>query len=66
MDVLQRKQVKMIAIRLKSIVDVWWERQRKTLIRTWIKMKQLMLERVLLEDYKHILFKMNIDRVQGK
>lgn len=63
----------MVAIRLKSTADVWWDklvvqrqRQRKTLIQTWRKMKQLMLERFLLEDYEHILFKMNIDRVQGK
>lgn len=63
MDFLESKQVKMVAIRVKSIVDVWWDklvvlrqRKRKTPIRTCRKIKQLMLERFLAEDSKQILY----------
>jgi len=52
MDVPESKQVKMVANRLRSTATVWWDRlvvqrrrQRKNPIRTWRRMKQLMLER---------------------
>ncbi|KAI5395271.1 hypothetical protein KIW84_061751 [Lathyrus oleraceus] len=63
MGILENKQVKMVAIRLKSIHVVWWDklvvqRQRKGSVGSWQRMKQLMLEGFLLEDYEHILYKM--------
>jgi hypothetical protein len=73
MDIPENKQVKMVAIRLKSTAAVWWDRlvlqrhrQKKHPIRTWRKMKRLMLERFLPEDYEQILYKMYIECVQGK
>ncbi|CAJ2646166.1 unnamed protein product [Trifolium pratense] len=73
MDVPENKQVKMVAIRLKSTAAVWWDRlvvqrkrQKKRPIRTWRKMKRLMLERFLPEDYEQIMYKMYIECVQGK
>ncbi|XP_045792157.1 uncharacterized protein LOC123886936 [Trifolium pratense] len=63
----------MVAIRLKSTAAVWLDRlvvqrkrQKKRPIRTWRKMKRLMLERFLPEDYEQILYKMYIECVQGK
>ncbi|CAN0903471.1 hypothetical protein LINGRAHAP2_LOCUS22579, partial [Linum grandiflorum] len=72
MEVPENKQVKMVAIRLKSIAALWWDKlifqrqcQRKAPIRTWQRMKQLMLERFLPKDYEKILYKMYVGRIQG-
>lgn len=71
--VLENKQVKMVAIRMKSIAAVWWDKlvdqrqgQRNGLVKTWRRMKKLMPERFLLEDYEQILYKTYIECVQGK
>src|ERR1044072_5545192 len=63
----------MVAIKLKNTAAVWWDklviqrqRQRKGPVRTWRRMKQLMLERFLPGDYEHILYRMYLDCAQGK
>lgn len=67
----KHKQVKMVAIRLKSIAVVWWDkliiqrsRQIKWLVRSCWRIKQFIFEQLLLEDYEHILNKMYIEYVQ--
>jgi hypothetical protein len=73
MGVPENKQVKMVVIKLKSIVVVLWDklvvqrqRQRNGPVKTWRRMKQFMMERFLPEDYEEILYKMYIECVQGK
>ncbi|CAN0876361.1 hypothetical protein LINGRAHAP2_LOCUS11270 [Linum grandiflorum] len=73
MGVPENKQVKMVAIRLKSIAAIWWNKlvfqrqcQRKAPIRTWRRMKQLMLEHFLPNDYEKILYKIYVNCVQGR
>ncbi|CAN0906889.1 hypothetical protein LINGRAHAP2_LOCUS24501 [Linum grandiflorum] len=73
MGVPENKQVKMVAIRFKSIAALWWDKlvfqrqcQRKAPIRTWRRMKQLMLERFLPNDYEKIMYKMYVNCVQGR
>lgn len=67
MGVHENKQVKMVVIRLKSTTVVWWDKlvvqrqmQRNGSVRTWQRMKQLMLKRFLLEDYEQIIYNMYI------
>ena len=71
MSVHESKQVKMVAIKLRSVASIWWDklvmqrqRQGKRPIRTWRRMKQWMLERFLPLDYEYIPYKRHIGRKQ--
>lgn len=72
MEIPESKQKKMVVFRFKSTATVWWDklvvqrqRQRKLPVRSWRRMKQLMLERFLPEDYEQILYKMYLECNQG-
>ena len=64
MEIPDKKQVKLVAYKLKGGASAWWDnlqqsraRQRKAPIRTWRRMRKLMDERFLPPDYQQELFK---------
>ena len=63
MDIMKDKKVKLVVYKLKKGAAAWWEQlqtQRccagKSLIRFWLRMRQLLKERFLPVDYDQILY----------
>ncbi|KAL9688730.1 hypothetical protein QQ045_033154 [Rhodiola kirilowii] len=57
MGVPEYKQVKMVAIRLKGIAAVWWDK---------LVVQRRRQDRFLPEDYEQIIYKLHLDCVQGR
>lgn len=63
MQIPEAHQVKLVAYKLHGSASVRWEQsqsthkqQGKQLVRTWLKMKKLIMARLLPPDYEQILY----------
>ena len=66
------RQVKLVSYKLRGGAAVWWERlqmdkrrQGRTPIRSWRRMKQLLMSRFLPPDYEQFIFQSLQNCVQG-
>ena len=72
MGTTDEKQVCLVAYKLKGGASAWWDRvqlnhtcERKLPMRSWRRMKRLMLDRFLPPDYQQELFRQYQDCRQG-
>lgn len=63
MEIPEKKKVKIVAIKFKATVVVWWEqtqearvRAHKDLVKSWRRLKKLMKKRFLPKNFQWVLF----------
>lgn len=72
MEIPPNKMVKLASYKLKSGAAVWWDQLRRLRsksgrepMRTWVRMKKSMMDRLLPPDYEQYLYQLYHDCMQG-